>query len=314
VLDVLPDVLRWLPYGRPDDSYDFEISSDQLNVIPVLRTLLRDRRVSAITGGVEGPLRIGNLTVYTMAGGSYKGPVLLTVTAGRYPSRPGQIALGAATLRQLGAHIGSRVPVAVGRRTLPFTVVGTAVFPEFGSTGGLGTGAVMTLAGYRAAVCPAGVRTPGCPVVPDGILVRLAPGPGRAAALAQMQCRYAASFTQPTEPASLINFVQVVTLPLLLGLAVAVFGAATLLHFLLVSVARRRRHLGTLKALGFLRRQVAAVITWQAETVAVVALVLGVPLGLAAGRLAWNLAASDFGVPSVVIAPWLALARLSWIS
>ena len=288
-------------------AYDFEISSDNLNVTPVLQTLLRDRRVSAITGGVEGPLRIGNLTVYTLAGGSYKGPVLLTVTAGRYPSRPGQITLGAATLRQLGAHIGSRVPVTIGRRTLPFTVVGTAVFPEFGSTSGLGSGAVMTLAGYRAAACPPGRQIPGCPIVPTGILVRLTPGPGHAAALSQMQRSYAASFAAPVQPAALVNFGQVVNLPLLLGLAIAVFGAATLLHFLLVSVARRQRQVGTLKALGFLRRQVAAAITWQAETVAVVALVAGVPLGLAAGRFAWNLAASDFGVPSVVVIPWLGL-------
>jgi hypothetical protein len=234
--------------------------------------------------------------------------VLLTVTAGRYPSRPGQIALGAATLRQLGAHVGSRVPVTVGRRTLPFTVVGMAVFPQFGSTGGLGTGAVMSLAAYRAAACPAGARTPGCPVVPQGILVRLAPGPGHAAALYQMRRRYAASFTAPVKPTSLVDFGQVVNLPLLLGLAVAVFGAATLMHFLLLSVARRGRQVGILKTLGFLRRQIAAAVTWQAETVAVVALVLGVPLGLAMGRFAWNLAASDFGVPSIVIAPWPALA------
>ncbi len=60
-----------------------------------------------------------------------------------------------------------------------------------------------------------------------------------------------------------------------------------------------------------MQRQVAAAITWQAETVAIIALVLGMPLGLAAGRLAWNLAASDFGVPSVVIAPWPALAAAS---
>jgi predicted lysophospholipase L1 biosynthesis ABC-type transport system permease subunit len=76
-------------------------------------------------------------------------------------------------------------------------------------------------------------------------------------------------------------------------------------------VARRRRQVCTLKALGFLRRQVAAAITWQAETVAVVALVVGVPLGLAAGRIAWNLAASDFGVPSVVVFPWPALAAVT---
>jgi hypothetical protein len=42
-----------------------------------------------------------------------------------------------------------------------------------------------------------------------------------------------------------------------------------------------------------------------------VALVLVVPLGLAAGRLAWKLAASDFGVPSVVTVSWPALAAVS---
>ena len=41
------------------------------------------------------------------------------------------------------------------------------------------------------------------------------------------------------------------------------------------------------------------------------ALVLGVSLGLAAGRLAWKLAASGFGVPSVVTASWPALAAVS---
>ena len=150
----------------------------------------------------------------------------------------------------------------------------------------------------------------GCPVVPDGILVRLRPGPGTRQPYPR-QRTYAASFAAPVKPASLVNFGQVAGLPPLLGLAVAVFGAATLLHFLLVTVARRRRQVGTLKALGFLRRQVAAAVTWQAETVAAFALVLGVPLGLAAGRFAWNLAASDFGVPSVVIAPWPALAAAS---
>jgi hypothetical protein len=46
-----------------------------------------------------------------------------------------------------------------------------------------------------------------------------------------------------------------VILPLILGLPVAVFAAATLLHFLLVSVARLRWQVGTLKAIGLLRRR-----------------------------------------------------------
>ncbi len=287
--------------------YDFQISSDNLPVTAVLRALLRDRQVSAITSGIYEPLRIGHLTVDTAAGGSDKGPVLMTMTAGHFPSGPGQIAAGAVTLRQLGAHLGSRVPITIGSRTLLFTVVGTAVFPQIGSTGGLGNGAIMTLSGYQAGACPAGRPSPGCPVVPDSVLIRLAPGPGRAAALAQLQHRYAAGFTLPVKPTSLVNFGQVADLPLLLGLAIAVAGAVTLLHFLLVSVARRRRQLGTLKAIGFRRRQVAAAITWQAVTVMIVAIVAGLPLGLAVGRVAWDLAASSFGVPGVVLAPWPAL-------
>ncbi len=289
-------------------SYDFMISNDKLPVTPVLRALLGDHQVSAISSGIEGPLRIGGLTVDTLAGRSDKGPVLLVMTAGHFPSGQGQIALGTVTLRQLGDHLGSQVPVTIGSRRLPFTVVGTAVFPQFGSTGGLGTGAVMSFGSYQAATCPAGRSAPGCPVVPDSVLIRLAPGPGRAAALAQLEHRYAAGFTLPVKPTSLVNFGQVADLPLLLGLAIAVAGAVTLLHFLLVSVGRRRRQIGTLKAIGFRRGQVAAVITWQAVTVTIVALVVGVPLGLAAGRLAWDLAASGFGVPDVVLAPWPALA------
>jgi hypothetical protein len=72
-----------------------------------------------------------------------------------------------------------------------------------------------------------------------------------------LQHRYAASFNAPVKPASLVSSGQVVNLPLILGLAVAVFGATTLLRFMLVSVGRRRR-IGILKALWFLRRQLSS--------------------------------------------------------
>ena len=76
-----------------------------------------------------------------------------------------------------------------------------------------------------------------------------------------------------------------VNLPLILGLAVAVFGAVTLRHFLLVSVARPRWQVGTPQGHRTPAAAIAAAITWQAETVAVVALVLGLLLG-------WRRAAS----------------------
>jgi hypothetical protein len=44
---------------------------------------------------------------------------------------------------------------------------------------------------------------------------------------------------RPTTPISLINFGEALNFPLIVGLMLALFGAATLLHLLVVSVARR---------------------------------------------------------------------------
>jgi ABC-type lipoprotein release transport system permease subunit len=82
-------------------------------------------------------------------------------------------------------------------------------------------------------------------------------------------------------------------------------------HTLVTSVRRRRRDLAVLKTLGFVRGQVGAAIVWQATTFAVVALGLGLPLGVAAGRWAWQLAAASLGVdsaPVVSLAAMLAVA------
>ncbi|MGO9214526.1 MAG: FtsX-like permease family protein [Syntrophales bacterium] len=97
--------------------------------------------------------------------------------------------------------------------------------------------------------------------------------------------------------------------PLLFGLVLIVFGVATLLHVLVVSVVRRRREVGLLKALGFVRRQVALSVTWQTTTVALVGIVVGVPLGIVVGRWVWAAFAGSLGVvPVTVIAGWTIVA------
>jgi ABC-type antimicrobial peptide transport system permease subunit len=76
----------------------------------------------------------------------------------------------------------------------------------------------------------------------------------------------------------------------------AVLAAGTLAHVLLTSVSRRRRDLALLKTLGFTRAQVQAVVAWQATAFAAVALLIGLPLGVVAGRLAWAGFANAAGV------------------
>jgi putative ABC transport system permease protein len=105
---------------------------------------------------------------------------------------------------------------------------------------------------------------------------------------------------------NLSNFKRIESLPLLLAGLLALAGAATMLHTLVSSIRRRRRDLAILKTLGFLRGQVSAAVAWQATTLVVLALLLGLPLGIAAGRWGWNLFANQLGIvpePQVSIVP-----------
>jgi putative ABC transport system permease protein len=96
---------------------------------------------------------------------------------------------------------------------------------------------------------------------------------------------------------------------LLAGLIVLI-GLMTVGNTLVTSVHQRRRDLAILKTIGFVRRQVAGCVAWQAMSFVVVAVLLGVPLGLAAGHWAWDLAASNINSMSPVLVPTLAIATI----
>jgi ABC-type lipoprotein release transport system permease subunit len=79
----------------------------------------------------------------------------------------------------------------------------------------------------------------------------------------------------------------------------------------LVSSIRRRRHdLAILKTLGFVPAQVRRAVAWQATTLAVVALAIGVPLGVVSGRLIWSHFADQVGVLAETVTPALAVAAV----
>jgi predicted lysophospholipase L1 biosynthesis ABC-type transport system permease subunit len=66
-----------------------------------------------------------------------------------------------------------------------------------------------------------------------------------------------------------------------------------------------------LKTLGFVRGQVSAMVAWQATTFALVALLAGLPLGVAAGRWAWRLTAEQLGVASPPVWPLLPMLAIA---
>ena len=62
-----------------------------------------------------------------------------------------------------------------------------------------------------------------------------------------------------------------------------------------------------LKTLGFVSRQVRAAVAWQATAIAGVSVLVGLPLGIAAGRWAWLLFADQ---AAIVPAPVVSLLTL----
>ncbi len=291
-------------------TFDLQIDNPGGTITTIVPALLAYKDISQLSTGVESAVRIGTTSIDTIAEVSEKGPLLTPpVVNGHAVAGPDQIVLGESSLHQIRGQIGELVPVTIGNRTMTFKIVGTAAFPVFGNNGGLGNGADMMLGSYDTlAGCAPGATSTNCVV--DGATLNLKPGPARASTLVHLEAAFGNGAAPPVVPSSLVNFGQSSDLPLVLGLTVAVFGAATLLHLLVVSVTRRRRETGVLKTLGLIGSQVRHIVHWQASSVMLVALVLGVPLGLVAGRFAWDLTATDLGVVSEVVIPIWSLAAV----
>ncbi len=113
--------------------------------------------------------------------------------------------------------------------------------------------------------------------------------------------------SRPDRPDDLSGYERVNTTPVVLAGLLALLAVGTTAHGLITATRRRRRDLGLLKAIGFTRSQVSAAVAWQATTVAVVALLVGLPLGVAAGRWLWSLLADRLGIPSEPVTPALAV-------
>src|SRR5215469_2785057 len=289
---------------------------------PVLTSLRKDPAIARITVATIAAMDVNGRQVRAVAANAIRGPALISVVDGRLPSGDHEIMLGAATMRSVGARPGGLVRVTVtdpqgARHQAVFRVVGRASFPPGFGTGGLGTGAAMTVSALTDVQCPPSGGRQACQrKVQRGaihhVLARAAPGPAAAAALARHTREYRPYVADPQQPAELVNFGESVNFPLLFGGMLVLFGAATMVHLLVVSVSRRRAEAGLLKVLGFVRYQVAAVVSWQATTVALVGIAAGVPLGIAAGRVLWRVFATNFGVVPLTVVEALPVAALAF--
>jgi predicted lysophospholipase L1 biosynthesis ABC-type transport system permease subunit len=83
---------------------------------------------------------------------------------------------------------------------------------------------------------------------------------------------------------------------------VALLGLAAIAYTIGASIRRRRRDFAILQAMGLTTRQLFQTLTCQAMTITLIALLVGVPLGVALGRISWRAFAQGLGVgPDAVI-------------
>ena len=219
-----------------------------------------------------------------------------TIVVGRAAEDADEIVLGTRTLEDIGRQVGERVTVSLGRESVPMRIVGRGVFNDSSSSTRLGDGAATTLEGLRR-LAP--------DLESDVLLVRLRPDVSTAAFLASYRTPAEVNLYLPTKPADLSELERVGGLPSVVAGGLALLAVGALAHALATSARRRRRDFAVLKTLGFTRRQVSGAVAWQASVLAGAAALIGVPLGLGAGRWAWITFAGRLGVPARPVLPLL---------
>jgi hypothetical protein len=262
---------------------------------PMDQALTADAAISDLASGTSTQAASGDLRVDILGIDQTRGQIVPTMVEGRMPDDPEEAVVGTRTLRRVGADVGGTISLTLGGRTARYRVVGRAVFPDLGDAGGFGRGVLTTVDGVRRLLPAAPVNT---------FLLRFGPGVDvdRQAALV------AAAFDpipsrRPERPSDLENLARVDRVPGVLAAVLLSLAVATLAHTLLSSLRRRRRHLATLVALGFVRRQLITSVLWQSVAEAAITLVVAVPLGIAVGRWAWHSFAENLGVPSDPVVP-----------
>jgi hypothetical protein len=279
-------------------------------------------RLSGMAGVAIGVGNYGNVAVNGLAVPAFdlksvRGVVSMGVTEGQPAVYPDEIVLGGETMDRLGVRVGDTVSVTMGDGAArPMRLSGQGVFPQMGqgsfSTTGLGVGAQLS----GGSLQPLGDidRVPPHYQL-DGktynfVALDLAGSPGGLDdELSELQAASVAdgAFTviRTEQPPTRIRDLQRIRIiPAVMAAVLALVAVASLAHLLVIGVRDRRRELALLRTLGFTGRQLHATVSWQASVIALTALLIGAPLGLALGHAVWRRFADSLHVAAQAATPW----------
>jgi MacB-like periplasmic core domain/FtsX-like permease family len=258
------------------------------------------KRASALVQGHDAPL-------YSIEG--VQGSMRFVTLHGRAPDGDDEIALGPRTAAVLHKGIGDTV--TVGPASTPLKVVGITLLAQtphssFDEGGWVKAGTLPALTGADD------------DAIEGSVLIRVR----RSASVSSVQATLAGKGLDaepPSVPPDVANLSNVRSLPLVLAGFLALLGVGAVAHALLTGARSRSHDLAVLRALGLTPRQAGACVTWQAAVIGVIALAVGIPVGVVVGRQVWRLLADSLsfvyvgplsGVALLVVTP-VVLAALA---
>jgi hypothetical protein len=283
-------------YGQPHDAElwgppDFEFPAEAIDALAAqpdvdmvveLRNAIReiDGRDVSITGG---RMITGHPGLETLRG--------------RLPAAPDEIALAPQEMDALGLGVGDEVSIEGAPR--PFTVTAESFSLATGHTAYDAGGQVTDRAMRDLVASDQDLKF-------HAYFVGFTPGTDVAAAVDRLNQDVTMGNLELRPPIDeQENLKGVRRVPLALGAFLAVLAVGAVGHALASTVRRRRHDVAVLRVLGLTRRQARTTVAWQATTLALVGLVFGVPLGVAAGRIIWRMVAEQ--TPMLYAAPFTAL-------
>jgi hypothetical protein len=224
----------------------------------------------------------------------------------------------------LHTRIGAVITGTVDDERVRLAVVGRTTFPAFGNERGggtgLGTGALGTTGLFP-------LQNPDAPHEHfNYMLLRFAPGTAEKgerklrAFLAKQGCADPTCLITDSRPAEIDGYRSARGLPAAIGVVLVLLLVATLTHVLVSTMRRRAGDLAVLRAIGSSSRNLVATLRWQALVLTGSAILIGIPLGLIASRIAWTAFSRSLGIAPGTVMPLLipaiaaiGLLALAWL-
>jgi len=271
----------------------------------LVEELAAEPGVAAVATRQSARLELDDTVVEAVAFEDHHGRIRPARRAGRLPEAPDEVALGQHTADELDVALGDRITARdADGGSVDVSVVGIVVIAPVESTDPA-QGAFVTPEGMERLRRSDGFRS---------LLVRYEPGfdpSGLEASLGEREIAdFSAVYARPRPSSGLEDLDHAMPIVVALGGFFVLLAIVGVGHATVLGARRRRRELATLQALGMRRRQVRGVVVAGALATIAAGLVVGVPLGLALGRVAWRIVIGGQGLVDAPAVPASALAAV----